>query len=169
MTNKEIYDLTKYLFESWERGADYDSYHTDCQYVLEGLLKPEQEPVIWTKTWFEDGKVVTQHLTAKDIYKEPEQEPVVCCGDYATCMKSCTPRGRWLAEQEPEPHPASEEDMAVYRAIAANYHKDLSTPPKREWVGLTDKQKKHAEATCMKHGLDAAIYYVQITLKEKNT
>lgn len=32
---------------------------------------------------------------------QPEQEPIVCCGDYATCMKSCTPRGRWLAEQEP--------------------------------------------------------------------
>jgi hypothetical protein len=31
------------------------------------------EPVAVTKTWFEDGKVVTQHLAAKDIYKEPEQ------------------------------------------------------------------------------------------------
>ena len=31
---------------------------------------------------------------------QPEQEPEVCCGDYATCMKPCTPRGRWLPEQE---------------------------------------------------------------------
>ena len=37
--------------------------------------------------------------------------------------------------------------------------------PKREWVGLSDKQKKHAEATCMRHGLDAAIYYIETTLK----
>ncbi len=36
---------------------------------------------------------------------QPEQEPEVCCGDYATCMKPCTPRGRWLAEQEPVAYP----------------------------------------------------------------
>jgi hypothetical protein len=27
-------------------------------------------------------------------------EPQVCCGDYEKCWKACTPRGRWLAEQE---------------------------------------------------------------------
>lgn len=43
MTNKEICDLTKYLFESWERGADYDSYHMDSQYVLDALMMPEEE------------------------------------------------------------------------------------------------------------------------------
>jgi hypothetical protein len=38
--------------------------------------------VVGTKTWFEDGKVVTQNLTAKDIYKEPEQrEPVAYSGN----------------------------------------------------------------------------------------
>ena len=41
--------------------------------IKEVLAQPEQEPVIGTKTWFEDGKVVTQHLTAKDIYKDPPQ------------------------------------------------------------------------------------------------
>jgi hypothetical protein len=39
MTNKELHDLTKYLFESWDRGADYDNYHMDCQYVLEALAQ----------------------------------------------------------------------------------------------------------------------------------
>ena len=43
MTNKEIYDLTKYLFESWKRNADYDKYHMDCQYVLDALVMPEEE------------------------------------------------------------------------------------------------------------------------------
>ena len=42
--------------------------------------QPAQEPVAGTKTWFEDGKVVTQYLTAKDIYKEPAQEPVAFAG-----------------------------------------------------------------------------------------
>ena len=47
------------------------------------MTNPDQEPVIGTKTWFENDKVVTQHLTAKDIYKDPEQpeqEPV-CAHD----------------------------------------------------------------------------------------
>jgi hypothetical protein len=34
-------------------------------------------------------------------------------------------------EQEPVAQPASEEDMKIYKTIAANYHKDLSTPPQR--------------------------------------
>ena len=38
---------------------------------------------------------------SKEALAQPEQEPEVCCGDYATCMKPCIPRGRWLAEQEP--------------------------------------------------------------------
>ena len=42
MTDKQVYDLTKYLFESWERGADYDNYHTDSMCVLETLAQPER-------------------------------------------------------------------------------------------------------------------------------
>jgi len=41
--------------------------------------------------------------------------------------------------QVPVAQPASEEDMKIYKTIAANYHKDLSTPPQRTWVGLTDE------------------------------
>lgn len=49
--------------------------------IKEALAQPTQEPVAGTKTWFEDGKVVTQYLTAKDIYKDPEeQEPVAFAG-----------------------------------------------------------------------------------------
>ena len=44
MTDKQVYDLTKYLFESWERGADYDNYHTDSMCVLEALAQPERDP-----------------------------------------------------------------------------------------------------------------------------
>ena len=33
----------------------------------------KQEPVVGTKTWFEDGKVVTQNLYASDIYTSPPQ------------------------------------------------------------------------------------------------
>jgi len=34
----------------------------------------KQEPVIGTKTWFEDGKMVTQHLYASDISQERVDE-----------------------------------------------------------------------------------------------
>ena len=56
----------------------------------------QQETVVGTKTWFEDGKVVTQYLTAKDIYKEPAQERNFCprCGKRTadlTVIHTCTP------------------------------------------------------------------------------
>jgi hypothetical protein len=34
----------------------------------------KQEPVVGTKTWFEDGKMVTQHLYASDISQERVDE-----------------------------------------------------------------------------------------------
>jgi hypothetical protein len=43
------------------------------QYTVPLYTQPKAEPVLGTKTWFEDGKLVTQNLT--DIYKA-EQEPV---------------------------------------------------------------------------------------------
>jgi hypothetical protein len=30
---------------------------------------------------------------------QPEQEPVVCCQQYDTCLKPCTPRGVHLAQR----------------------------------------------------------------------
>jgi hypothetical protein len=45
-----------------------------------------------------------------------------------------------LESQEPVAQPASEEDMRIYRAIADNYRKELTHPPQRTWVGLTDEE-----------------------------
>lgn len=39
------------------------------------LAAPQPEPVIGTKTWFEDGKLITMYLTASDIYKAPPATP----------------------------------------------------------------------------------------------
>jgi hypothetical protein len=41
--------------------------------LKERLAQPEQEPVVGTKTWFEDGKVITQYLHPSDIYIDPPQ------------------------------------------------------------------------------------------------
>ena len=69
--------------------------------IKQVLAQPEQGPVIGTKTWFEDGKVVTQHLTAKDIYKEPE--PVI---DKSAAVRIATALG-W----EPKRKPLTDEEI----------------------------------------------------------
>jgi len=40
----------------------------------------KQEPVIGTKTWYEDGKVIKQNLYPSDVYKQEKQEPVAWVG-----------------------------------------------------------------------------------------
>jgi hypothetical protein len=48
--------------------------HVVCQCDKCKAEKQEQgEPVIGTKTWFEDGKVVTQNLYYSDVYATPRQ------------------------------------------------------------------------------------------------
>ncbi len=72
----------------------------------------KQEPVIGTKTWYEDGKVITQNLYPSDVYKQEKQEPV-CDTD---------PRGCWSV-----------------RCQLGN--KCKNTPaPHRAWVGLTNEE-----------------------------
>jgi hypothetical protein len=36
----------------------------------------------------------------KEALAQPAQEPQVCCGEYDTCLRACTPRGRYLAQPE---------------------------------------------------------------------
>lgn len=54
----------------------------------------KQEPVIGTKTWFEDGKVVTQHLHPSDIYTRPVVHAVRCtypqCQATNGCVGACS-------------------------------------------------------------------------------
>jgi hypothetical protein len=35
----------------------------------------------------------------KEALTQPEQEPVVCCQQYDTCLQPCTPRGEHLAQR----------------------------------------------------------------------
>ena len=61
----------------------------------------------------------------KEALAEPEQEPQVCCGEYDTCLRACTPRGRYLAQPEQEP---------VARVI------DNGTPEgATEWIPFTNR------------------------------
>jgi hypothetical protein len=57
--------------------------------------------------------------------------------------------------------PASEEDMKIYKTIAANYHKDLSTPPQRTeqepvaWL-ITDEKINSLQVDSIQRLVDRA-------------
>ena len=55
----------------------YNAEHINRDALITAIkeaLAQTQEPVAGTKTWLEDGKVITQHLTASDIYKKPDEK-----------------------------------------------------------------------------------------------
>jgi uncharacterized Fe-S center protein len=69
----------------------------------------KQEPVIGTKTWFEDGKVVTQHLHPSDIYTRPVVHAVRCtypqCQATNGCVGACSktaPSKEWVGLMDEE-------------------------------------------------------------------
>ena len=39
-------------------------------------------------------------IILRQALEQLEQEPQVCCGEYDTCLRACTPRGRYLAQPE---------------------------------------------------------------------
>ena len=61
-----------------------------------------------------------------------------CCGEYTTCMRACTPRGRFLGARD----------------------------AKREWVGLTDEEI--SELIRATHNTGSFVRAIEAKLKEKN-
>lgn len=111
-----------------------------------------------------------------------QPEPQVCCGDYAKCMKACTPRGRWLVEKElakPEQEPVCDKDPFYCWSIRCQVGKVCkhTAPPRKPWVGLTDDEiEKIVDLnTSDDGGFDiwcdgiAVAHIVCAKLKEKNT
>ena len=134
MTKNEALKLALEALEQWntplyKRGKAITA-------IKEALAQPEQEPVIGTKTWFEDGKMVTQHLTAKDIYKDPEQpeqEPV-------TWRNAAIRVGEDLCSVGPFGY----YDMTAKQWLdwALSVVTVHAPPPQRTWVGLTDDERR---------------------------
>ena len=55
-------------------GPNIVKYNEAIKSLLKAIEQAkEQDHVVGTKTWFEDGKVVTQNLYASDIYKDAPQ------------------------------------------------------------------------------------------------
>jgi hypothetical protein len=114
-------------------------------------------------------------------------EPQVCCGDYEKCWKACTPRGRWLAEQElakPEQELAVQHlweclgrwsSYLVVNGTQANMAPPnwlldaviaATSPPRKPWVGLTEDEIFSCFAM---PDMFALAHAVEIKLKDKNT
>jgi hypothetical protein len=73
--------------------------------------KPGKERSGHTKEGIEAAKAVIARWDSKDWKAPPTAEvmnrlraalsakPEPCCGEYSTCLRACTPRGRWLQFQ----------------------------------------------------------------------
>ena len=103
----------------------------------------EPEPVIGTKTWFEDGKVVTQHLHPSDIYKDPRNTAPVHAIDISQERVDETAK----CGHEPVAYVSGYHDgycvvtpinPATVFSVGTAF--SYTAPPKREWVGLTDEE-----------------------------
>jgi hypothetical protein len=62
---------------------------------------------------------------------DAQHVPQVCCGDYEKCCKACTPRGRWLANQQMN---RLEQEKGQFVGGVP------SVSQEREWAGLTDAE-----------------------------
>ena len=95
--------------------------YPNCDYPCMNLPDCQQqgEPVVGTKTWFEDGKVVTQNLYYSDVYTTPqpkqEQGEPVAWADHGVV--------NWIADKQ-------------FKHAALLYEH----PQQRTWVGLTDEE-----------------------------
>ena len=52
----------------------------------------------------------------EDLYDQAKEllRDKVCCGEYATCLRACTPRGKWIQAQESAKLPV---DALIYAAL----------------------------------------------------
>lgn len=141
------------------------------------------EPVMGTKTWYEDGKVITQNLYPSDVYKQEKQEPVAWMYEVNgahTILDLFEPPDDAYDEgtlyplyttPQPQQEPVK---MVAYNCLCGRIMKFESVngivAPQREWVGLTDEEitalKRNGERYISSQEFARAI---EAKLKEKNT
>jgi hypothetical protein len=121
--------------------------------IKEALAQPKQEPVVGTKTWFEDGKVVTQNLYHSDVYTAPpqrtEQEPVAWQffegGKWHNGMEVNDHRKHTEAASVPVrdlyTHSPQRTEPVIDKSAAIRIATALGWTPPRTWAGLTDDDK----------------------------
>jgi hypothetical protein len=87
-----------------------------------------------------------------------------CCGNYEQCIEPCTPRGQWMATEAL----LNKKDIQFYfDGIPETKH---ISPPKREWVGLTDEEVEILIKTAWneEQAFAGFVRSIEAKLKEKN-
>ena len=126
-----------------------------------------------TKTWFDGDKVVTQEIPESEVYK---QEPVAWMrmpkvGDRVVCIEdedlgivqSLTAGGSPDIKFDDGSH-----GTYLLREFAELFRYADTTPPQREWVGLTDEEIWEMPIPARITGTLFYVRRIEAKLKQKN-
>jgi hypothetical protein len=94
----------------------------------------------------------SQRLAVTKAIAALSAQPQVCCGEYATCLRACTPRGKWLQAQEPAKLPEVEEWIKLVEIPAD------TAVSRTEWVIRTDYVRSRMEQLTAAHAAELAKY-----------
>ena len=112
-----------------------------------------------TQASFEDAMVCATHKVMAEFEAQPAQEPVAWMYDWLCDGKLIT---GWIAHNEAE----------IPKLVASNIRPLYTTPPKREWVGLTDGDLLQIRETVQvvegRSLLQSLTKAIEQALKEKN-
>jgi hypothetical protein len=140
---KQALDAIETYGPEYMHGLSKKHYTKTLRQAIAELEK--QEPVVGTKTWFEDGKMVTQHLYASDISQERVDEtakhghePVP--NDYDRSIHSNPDAQAWakffMATVNEQEWCIDDIDESLMTGWFANAMMAMHDHVKREWVGL---------------------------------
>jgi hypothetical protein len=107
----------------------------------------KQEPVIGTKTWYEDGKVITQNLYPSDVYKQEKQDVEQSSTESKETFDQPV---AWMCSDESLLHKG-------YSRFSRNCEGAWNIPvyttpqPQREWVGLTNEEMREVYGKDLKY------------------
>jgi len=103
--------------------------------ALESGEKMQNGRLVWIE---HDTSLVKQAITAVEAALEAKNEPVglieslkdaqPCCGQYATCWRACTPRGKFIGQRDAQRKPLTDEE--IQDALEAEF---LGGDAKRNW------------------------------------
>ena len=164
-------------------------YDVDTRYVVireieASLAQPEQEPVLVECGNCHEGLADMEHVCKKCLgagwvnnpqLKEPEQEPVAWAtkDDFYRELEREFKRIREEMKIKSVTMRCKDYDIAL-PIIGTDFGRVLvgqvSIPPQRTWVGLTDEEIKQGESKEeLGHGFIQGALWAEAALKEKNT
>jgi hypothetical protein len=157
MTQTEALKLALEALETCgedEQGQGFnDAYVKEAITAVEAALEAKDEPVpvaiveVFGKDWRLDymalpvGKhklYAQQYTYTTPPQQEAKDEPVglieslkdakPCCGQYETCWRACTPRGKFIGQRDAQRKPLTDEE--IQDALEAEF---LGCDAKRNW------------------------------------